>query len=350
MSATFAANLLRTGASGYAGVAASMLLERQSDLEERFGPDALGRWKDNLQQRLLELASALDADSPEAFAARMRWTAVAFDVRGIDGEDLQAGLDCLADALADNLPPFAVEVVAEYFAQARAALTAPGDAPASELDPSDAEDRRVLEYLSAALEGRPAEAIAIVTDAAAGDLGVRGAYDQIVHRAQVEIGRLWFMNEASVLDEHLVTQTSERATAALSRLAEPGPATGKTIIVAAVETNAHALGARFVADFFQMEGWRTIFLGADTPARDIADATKHFDADVLALSASVITQLNRVASTISLVRAEGKPGIKILVGGRAFEDAPEAWERFGADAHPLTAAEAVERARELLSA
>jgi len=109
MSATFAANLLRTGASGYAGVAASMLLERQSDLEDRFGPDALSRWKDNLQQRLLELASALDAGSADAFAARMRWTAVAFDVRGIDGADLQAGLDCLADALRENLPPFAVE-------------------------------------------------------------------------------------------------------------------------------------------------------------------------------------------------------------------------------------------------
>ena len=346
MNANFVASMIRSGSSGYAGVATSLLLERVPDLEGRFGGEAFQRWKDNLEQRLLELSAALEADAPGAFAARMRWNAQAFAVRDISADDLRAAMGALGDVLRENMPQSATATLDFYLDEAAEAISEPGNPPDTVLNPEDPADRLVLEYLSSALEGRPQEAIALAVKAAEGEGGVRSAYLQVLRRAQQEIGRLWFANQASIFEEHLVTQTTERATAALAALAPRGPQAEKTIVIASVETNAHDLGARFVADFFEMEGWRTVFLGADTPAEDIAEAATQYNADVVALSATLVTQLNRVARAISVVR-EGRPDVKVLVGGRAFEDAEDAWERFGADGYPTSAEEAVRQAAAL---
>ena len=58
-----------------------------------------------------------------------------------------------------------------------------------------------------------------------------------------------------------------------------------------------------VADFFELSGWRTIFLGADLPADDIAQATIDFESDVVVLSATLTTQLPAVTATIAAIRS-----------------------------------------------
>jgi methanogenic corrinoid protein MtbC1 len=70
-----------------------------------------------------------------------------------------------------------------------------------------------------------------------------------------------------------------------------------------------------------MAGWRTIQLGADVPINDLAQAVECFDADLVALSASLSVQFETVKSTIQAIKS-GRRGdlVKILVGGLAFAD------------------------------
>lgn len=337
------AALLTSGASGYAGVAAAMMLERDPELEQRFGVDAHARWKDNLEQRLHELSAAMVAEAPAAFGAQVRWSAMAFEARGIGLDDLGLAIECLAETLEENLPPPGIGALDPYLEQARRALAKSLESVDPELDRVGEPDPEVVKYLSLALEGRGDEALALA-QAAAKEEGVERVLTGLLRDAQRDIGHLWFLDKASVADEHVVTQITSRVAALLSASsAGPGTTQG-TIVVAAVETNAHELGARFVAEFFRMRGWRVIFLGADTPAEAVVAAVESHDADVVALSAMLVTQLNRVASTISALRASGKPTVPIIVGGHAFEEAMEAWELFGADAYAGSPDEAVEQA------
>ena len=47
------------------------------------------------------------------------------------------------------------------------------------------------------------------------------------------------------------------------------------------------IGARMVADFFEMEGWDTCFLGANTPKESIIETIRAQKADLVALSDTV---------------------------------------------------------------
>ena len=57
----FIAQMLERGASGFAGYAAGLLLERDEQIKDRYAPAAFGTWKGHLTQRIIELAAALAA-------------------------------------------------------------------------------------------------------------------------------------------------------------------------------------------------------------------------------------------------------------------------------------------------
>jgi methanogenic corrinoid protein MtbC1 len=86
-----------------------------------------------------------------------------------------------------------------------------------------------------------------------------------------------------------------------------------------------------VADFFEMEGWNTYFLGANLPARDIVETLLTHKVDVLAISASMPSNVVKTETLISKVRSSKARDTKILVGGYAFNSAPSLHDRVGAD-------------------
>ena len=109
---------------------------------------------------------------------------------------------------------------------------------------------------------------------------------------------------------------------------------GRTIIAAAVQGNTHDVGVRMIADTFEMDGWRSIYLGANIPAADLASAVADFGGELVAISAALPTQLQTVADTIELLRrcTHNGPTPRIIVGGCALAGIEDLWERLGADA------------------
>ena len=133
---------------------------------------------------------------------------------------------------------------------------------------------------------------------------------------------MWVANEIAIADEHLSSVTARRL---MSRLFERGPgplSRGKTVLVATVAGNRHDLGTQTVADFFELDGWRTIHLGADVPADTLVEMIDSIDIDLLCLSAALPVQLPVLRDTISVVRGSSRSStIKILVGGPALHGA-----------------------------
>jgi methanogenic corrinoid protein MtbC1 len=104
-----------------------------------------------------------------------------------------------------------------------------------------------------------------------------------------------------------------------------------------------------VADFFEMEGWDTYYLGANSPPSSIVDAVETRGADLLGLSAAMPFHRSPLREIISRVReSPAIKDVKILVGGYALRSAPGLWRLVGADGFAEDAQQAVVAANRLV--
>lgn len=338
---TFAAELLEVSATGYAALATDRLLAGNPELAARFAPDALGAWKASLGQRIVELATALRLGEPRLFLARLTWARRAFEAREVPESDLRASLEALAAVLADELPATVCEGAAALLSQGLAELDRPVADSGSFIDPRAECGKLSLEYLANVLEGDSRKAIDRVLAEVDAGLAVERACLEVLVPAQQEVGRLWHAGELGIVEEHVVTYTTERLMTLLAHRAQRAPANGRTVICAAVAGNAHDIAVRVLADFFDIAGWRAVHLGANVPAAELASALQYFDGDLVVLSAALSVQLPRVAEAIGAIRRLEDRDARIMVGGLAFSDAPDIWRKLGADGYAGDALEAV---------
>ncbi|HEX2836935.1 MAG TPA: cobalamin-dependent protein [Phycisphaerales bacterium] len=314
-------------------------------------PIALDEWSQHLAARTTDLASAVLAGEAGLFADQVQWARVAFGARNMPVQNLAASLDALRDELSHELPQADRPWPLACIAQARAALDAPAAAAPPMLSSATPHGQLAAKYLLTVLEGdRRAAGELLVQAVRAGTLTVTDCYEHVLIPVQRELGRMWHVGDLSVAEEHFATGTTTMVMSQLYPLLPRSPGNGRTVITASVEGNFHDVGARMVADYFEIAGWKSICLGASVPPEDIAQAVDHFGADLVALSASMPSHLHAVEATINAIHAvpHAKP-VRVLVGGPAFSGAGEAWKEAGADGHATTAQEAVDTARKLVA-
>jgi methanogenic corrinoid protein MtbC1 len=88
------------------------------------------------------------------------------------------------------------------------------------------------------------------------------------------------------------------------------------LVVATPAGQRHELGALVVAAAAGADGWRVTYLGADTPAGDIAAAVRQVGAPVLALSLTYPMDDARLVEEFAALRA-ALPEVRVLAGGQA---------------------------------
>ncbi len=344
----FAAELLEASASGIATAATNRFLAGSPDQKSLLGSSASASWQSYYVQRLLELSAAVRIGAPAAFAARAVWQHKAFLARGLNAEDVARSLDSLRTTVIELLPEEHATAVAGYIERSLAALQAGVIPDSTALDPQDPSGVVALKYLAACLEGNPKSATAMVLAYAAGAASIESTYLDVLFPALREVGRMWHNAEATIAEEHIVTETTRRLMALLTAEFSTSAESGHTVVSAAVAGNAHDIGVRAVADFFEAAGWRSLSLGPNVPPADIATAAQYFDADLIVLATTLTTQLKSLEASIAAVRSTQGREVKILVGGQALEEAPELWRQIGADAY-AAASDAVEVGAALLA-
>jgi methanogenic corrinoid protein MtbC1 len=117
-------------------------------------------------------------------------------------------------------------------------------------------------------------------------------------------------------------------------------------VATCVGDELHEVGVRMVADFFEMEGWDTYYLGANSPHQSVVETVVDRRAHLLAISATMSFHLPNIKQLIAAVRNTPEAsGVKVLVGGYCFNAFPDLWRQTGADATAADAEEAVRTAR-----
>ncbi|MEZ5974684.1 MAG: cobalamin-dependent protein [Planctomycetota bacterium] len=332
----FTATLLRTSAPGLSGLTAERLFQ-ESGLAL---VDDFTAWKSHFQAQILQLAAALQAKSRESFCDHVRWIRQGFAARGITPDVIGCALQALRAELADRLPEHAANTAGDYIDAALAGLSLePEDE--GRLDQSRALDGMALSYLASLRAGNEEEAARLVlAPQESGELDALTLIDQLLIPAMREMGRLWHAGEASVAEEHFVTLATGKILTRLIAAAPRSAPNGRTAMLTAVAGDQHTFPLQTIAAHFELNGWRTLGLGGDVPALDLAQAAQYFGAHIVLLGASLDTQLPAVAEAIAALRRLA-PHSRILVGGQAFRHG-DVWDRFGADGVAFSGAQALE--------
>jgi methanogenic corrinoid protein MtbC1 len=302
-----------------------------------------------LAERVNELAAAVAANEPDVFTRQVQWATALLAARGVASEHVRASLEHLRQILERELPESIRPLADEYLDLALQTSDEPPAEFSARLWPSTPEGRLAAEYLLAVFQGDRQRASRLILDALDEGHSVQHLFSRVLLPAQVEVGRMWHADEINVAEEHFVSATTKMVMAQLMSFAEFRPSNGKTVLAAAVAGNHVDIGLQAVADFFEMDGWRAIQLGANVPTRDIVEAVEHFEADLLGLSASQSTQLETARQTIHAVRsAQRGQKLKIILGGFAFAGSEHLPLQLGADGYAPDPAAAVELGRLLV--
>jgi methylmalonyl-CoA mutase cobalamin-binding domain/chain len=276
------------------------------------------------------LSEAMAASDPSLFADYAAWVKVLFAGLHFPDQVLPTTLQCIGDVLQEMLPEELKAIANEYLeaglrqlAQAPSALPTciSQDAPWADL---------ATEYLKALLRGERHVASRLILEAVDRGVPIKDLYLHVFQRSQHEIGRLWQMNQISVAREHYCTAATQWIMSQLYPHIFATERIGRRLVATCVGGELHEIGLRMVADFFEMAGWDTYYLGANTPTESVVRAVAEREADVLGVSATLTFHVSAVADLIANVRASEAGDVKILAGGYPFNIAPDLWRQVGA--------------------
>ena len=117
--------------------------------------------------------------------------------------------------------------------------------------------------------------------------------------------------------EHLASAITERLLSMVEVDTFSAPHIDQSVIIACIADEFHQIGARMVSDVFELHGWNTHFLGANTPVRDLISMIHKKKPDLIVVSVSVYFNIPNLLSALTELRTSF-PTIPILAGGQAF--------------------------------
>jgi len=308
------------------------------ELLDRFGEAGRIRCVEDANFHVQYLANALLLGSATLFAAYAQWARQLLEQRHIPWSDLQRNLELLRDEVARDLGEDDAAVVREYV-----------DA-ALHVEPLDAESflsstpRGALAraYLTALLRSDRRTAIAIIDDAVRTGVSIRDLYLDVFQPVQREIGRLWQSNELTVAQEHYCTASTQAMMAQFYPQILATPRVGRKVVVACVGSELHEIGTRMVADFFEMEGWDGVYVGASTPSNALVDLVCREHPNLVAVGITMTYHLATATELIERLRSDPRcGGVKIIAGGYLFQQDSDLWRNLGVDGCAPDAAAAV---------
>lgn len=157
--------------------------------------------------------------------------------------------------------------------------------------------------------------------------------DAVIGPLLFTIGSLWHQGLMRPANEHLATTTIRRVLGWMADLAPPSP--GSPVLVVGTPANQlHELGAMLAATTASGRGWRVIYLGANLPAEELANAAVMARADALAISVVYPSDDPALIDELRRLRAALPSSVTLLVGGSGVDGYAAVLAEIGAEVFP----------------
>jgi methanogenic corrinoid protein MtbC1 len=322
---------------------------RNPAFTDRYGQSGRSKCIQDVGYNLAYLSQSVAANSEPLFVTYIKWVKTLFEGLKIPTAELSESLGIMAEILASRFPGDEAVIPAKFIAAGLNALEkAPSMPPSFFLDENPLSDfaRR---YLNSLRNEERSVASEMVLDAVKDGTHVKDIYLGVFEPSQHEIGRLWQTNQMTVAEEHYCTAATQLIMSQLYPHIFSSKKNGLRMVAVCSGNELHEIGLHMVADIFEMEGWDTFYLGANTPTSTLCQTIEKRDPDILAISGTMTFHIKVIEELIDDVRT-AFPSLrtKILVGGYPFNIEPDLWARVGADGWARNAVEAVAVANKLI--
>ncbi|HMN48365.1 MAG TPA: cobalamin-dependent protein [Ignavibacteriaceae bacterium] len=148
-------------------------------------------------------------------------------------------------------------------------------------------------------------------------VNLKDIYVELFQKSLYRIGKLWDDNKLSIPEEHMATRIVEYL---INRFAPVGKSNSdKKVVIACIDKEFHEIGAKMVSNIFELNGWKSYYLGASVPNKEILKFVKRIDPDIIALSWSLYLNLGRFLEVLDHL-TRFFPTKKILIGGQALSE------------------------------
>ena len=341
--------LLEEGRRSLAEAVVGRQYQLQPELRDRYGEDGREKCIQDSEYHLSYLAAAVRFSSPSLFAEYFAWVKPVMVAYGVNLEDVNCNLECLHDVLQERLSSANWQLTAPYLEAAFHNLQEAPSSLDSFLIGQDALAELARSYLQAVLNAERNEAIRLILEAVRSGIAVQDIYTRVFQPCQHEIGRLWQLRQITVAQEHYCTAATQLAMAQLYPFIFSQARKGRRLVATSVSGELHEMGLRIVTDLFEVDGWDTMYLGANVPVQSVVQAIEQYRPELLLISATMTFHLSAAEQLISLVRSsDAGRDVKIMVGGYPCNIDPELWSRVGADGYAGDAPQALVEADRLL--
>lgn len=133
------------------------------------------------------------------------------------------------------------------------------------------------------------------------------------------------------------------------RLAESNVKPRGKVVVGTIQGDLHDIGKNIAAMLLQGAGFEVVDLGADVPIDKFVEAAKNEKADIVGISALLITTMVNMKAVIAGLKEAGlKDNVKVIIGGAPVTQ--DYANQIGADGYAPDAASGVDIAKNLLKA
>ena len=220
--------------------------------------------------------------------------------RAVDmwNEQLASGTDPLADLAQTNLVP-ALAVPVQY-------------RPETTLDSiREYWIRACMEFSETAAEQTLNQAFSMFP--------VEAVCLEVLQKGMSEIGNRWYLNRASVQQEHFASALAMRRLDALLS-ASPYPTRTQTVLVGCPPDEWHTFTPLLLSLLLRRRGLNVIYLGANVPTEQFANAVQDSKANLVIL---VAQQLITAATLQHTAQVLASKKIDVAFGGRIFSIHPE---------------------------
>jgi MerR family transcriptional regulator, light-induced transcriptional regulator len=188
-------------------------------------------------------------------------------------------------------------------------------------------------FLTLLLKGDSREAMALAQRAVGTVPELKKFYVNVICPALHRVGMLWEANVLSVPEEHLCTAIVGRIMTGLYvGLSHQTAVPGKVALVAAGPNELHEVGARMVADYLELGGWRVKYLGGNLSVTELLSAAKLQSPFLVTLSVSSVFNLDATRQLVQAMKADPETNnIRVILGGYVFNCLPGLRNHFEAD-------------------
>ena len=296
------------------------------------------------------LSESILSNDPNIFIEYVRWVKKLFNRLNFPDQVMIVTLECTQAVLEEYFDADDMAIISKFIMHGIEEMNNEIVEEKSLIMPGNPQYELALEFHESLTRGDRNTASRLITNAVQNNVPVKDIYMHVFQVSQYEVGRRWLTGEITVAQEHFCSAATQMIMSQLYPYIFSGDKSGRSMVAASIGGELHEIGIRMVSDFFEMDGWNTWYLGANTPTRSILNAVDQYHASIVALSIAMPYHGQILKQAIEEIRSHPLgTTLKILVGGNAINRRNGDYKAFGADGYAANAVSAVEVANKLVS-